>query len=227
MSRKKLLLYFPIIIGGFLLIVSMFLAWREFDLPNGNVALENGLGWNTTDVAIPLPRQPFNFTFVFPDYFTDISFLLFIIGIVLATCNKLMSSTIVFILSSSSLVYAVSQVDSGNERVEVILIFGIFFIFLGIANTTRQFFFVGLISFFSSIYFFIFLFVVFERVSNSTTPLYSLEGTLVVERRASASTGQEVAFIGALLILVFATLPVAIKFGSVLVKRIRRQVLVR
>jgi hypothetical protein len=211
MNRKKLLLNFPLMLGGLLLVVSMFLAWRKLELSNGKLALENGLGQSTNGIEIPLPRQPFNFTFEFPDYFTDISLLLFILGIVLASCNKVVSSTIAFILSSSSLVYAVSQVDRGNERVELILIFGVFFIFLGIISTTRQLPFVKVISFFSSIYFFIFLFVVFERVSNSTTPLNDFNGTLLVERRASANMGQEVAFVGALLILMFATLPIIIK----------------
>jgi hypothetical protein len=178
--RKLNYTYFLIIICGLMLIVSVFLPWKERYLPNGQVITENGLGWVLNGIALPRIRDSFApLEFIVDTRIFSITLLL--TSVVALYFQKRLIFGAMFLVSVVVLIFPEYFSEFGDPKMELILSFGILLAFLGAIGGFRNPRFFAPLTLFIGLYTICFMFVTLERNSNDVRPAWDANDNILIK----------------------------------------------
>jgi hypothetical protein len=202
--KKITYFYLPSILGGFLVAISVFFPWKERFLLNGEVAVQNGLGWVTTNVV--MPRINNDYYLRIPD-FTIVAGILLLLCITLLHFKQLISAILVYAMCILSLYVDGFLEKGGYAYIEFLLALGLLIAVTGLISTFNEQLYSALAILFTNVFTGSFIFIAIERSSNDYRPWYDSNGILLV--KYSSSSGEKTIFLlaGLLLLLLGAVLP--------------------
>jgi hypothetical protein len=205
MTKSKInFFYFPLILGGLILSISVILPWYNRTLPNYCEVSENGLGWILNGVGYS--KADFG-PHEWNDFLPIIAVSLLPLALVFNYFHRYIFSLVLYIVGGGFLFLVIKSGDWGPVQFNLLFALGVVLVILGIIGLKRNYFVLTTMTLYTGLFSICFLYLIHYQASSDYLPRYDNLGNEIIKGSSLNMIGVATAWIGATLILVGSFLP--------------------